>query len=142
MILPDQSIRTGLVEALAAVSHSGTPVEIAASIIPPNAGYPRIALKTISSTQRGAKDCFMFDTIVSIEISDRRRNIANENIVDEIANTIAAILVPSPQTPYFEASGFRVWNVVVSSSPVNVYNIDPYFYVDKILRLTIKTEQL
>lgn len=142
MRVPDKQLRVGLKAALAALVYSGQPVGVSASMSEPFAGYPRVTITSVSSTQEGSKSQFMYETDITLEISDRRINLINPNTVDDIADSIAQILVPSLQGEYFNVSGFRIWFIDIAGTPSNTYTVTPHQYIDKNLRLTIKSEQL
>lgn len=137
MKIPDKEIRIGLTTVLASLS-----VPVYAEMAIPGAVYPRVTIKSINSLQEGSKNQFMYETDVTLEISDRRINLINPNIVDDIANDIAGILVPSPQGLYLPLTGFRIWFMDINSSVSNVYEVKPHQYIDKNIRITIKIEQL
>lgn len=141
MRVPDKQIRIGLKAALAGLTFAGQPVAIFADMATPSALYPRVLIKAVSSIQEGSKSQFMYETDITLEISDRRINVINPNTVDDIADSIAQLLVPSLQGEYFEVAGFRIWFIDVNSTVSNIYDSKPHQYIDKNIRLTIKLEQ-
>jgi hypothetical protein len=141
MRVPDKEIRVGLMAALASLSYSGQPVPIAADMNAPVTTYPRVTIKSISSTQEGSKSQFMYETDITLLIEDRKINVVNSNIVDDIADAIAQLLVPSIQGEYFYMASFRAWFIDINSTVSNTYTVTPHQYIDKNIRLTLKIEQ-
>lgn len=141
MRVPDKQIRIGLMSALASLSYAGQPVGVSADMNTPDATYPRVTIKSITTLQEGSKSQFMYETDVTLLVEDRKLNIVNSNIVDDIADAIAQLLVPSLQGEYFAMTDFRVWFVDVNSTVTNTYTVTPHQYTDKNIRITIKSEQ-
>lgn len=140
MNVPDKNIRVGVVAELKTINYAGQPLQVYAEMVPPEATYPRVIVKGVSSTRDGSKSQDMYETTVTLVVEDRGINTVNANVSDEIADAIALKLEPIIQGEYFPVSGFRIWGLELNGSNVTSYSVKPHQYIDKIIRITIKSE--
>lgn len=141
MILPDKPIRDGLAEAITGIIHEGKTIDVAESFNAPNAGWPRILIENMNTVEDGAKGCYLYNTTVSIVVSDRRINVGNSNDVDAIAGQIIQIVNPSQTDDYFPVDGFVIWGIELQGTPLTTFEDGNHKYTEKTINLLIKTEQ-
>lgn len=141
MNVPDKNIRVALVDQLRTITYNGQSLQVYAEFVPPDATYPRVILRGMSSIRDGSKSQDMYETDITLMIEDRRINSVNINTNDEIADLIANKIEQSIQGEYFAVNGFRIWGVELNGSTTSTYSVTPHQYTDKLIRITIKTEK-
>lgn len=139
---PDRDIRIGLVTALEGIVYSGNAIAVSSISNNPAEVFPRIVVNNISSSERGSKSQFMYETSVTIQISDRYRNTMNVNGVDTIADAVLERLMPDPRGPYFTLPDHAIWSITFNGSNSIEYEEKANKYVEKTIRLTIKSEEI
>lgn len=142
MRIPDGPTRIGLVSALAGLTYAGNPVKVRDSFGNPDDVYPRVNLISFNTIQQGSKSQAMYESSCVFRISDRRTNVGDSTAVEAIADSIIQLLSPGQAGPYPVISGFKIWSVDVEGTQANEYELKPYKYIEKNLRISIKSEQL
>lgn len=143
MNIPDGQIKDGISAALSgAILYDGEPVGVSASIAPPDARFPRILIQGISTNISGGKCQNLYNTILSLQITYRSKLVADEGVVDTIADNVINTLCPDGRTPFFTVSGYYVHVFQLTGSSSSVSNFDGYIYTTKTIRLTLKTEKI
>lgn len=137
MIVPDKELRIAIVSLLESAGFV-----IRDTFSRPDDAYPRIIIAGISSLQDGSKSQFMYRTQLNIRITDKALKVGNSNVCDDVVNGILAVLWPFPNGPYPVTNGFEIWGVDLNSTETNNYQRKDYFYIEKNINLTIKTEKI
>ena len=145
MKYPGKDIRVAIYNSLStALLYNGNTLPVWDSFAPPGTGFPRVIINSPEGSQDGSKVQNMWDLTMTIKISSAfLGDVVSSNVVDEIANNICNLLMPTPQGPYPDAApNFSIWLINVIGDTNLEYEAVKKKYVDKNLRLNIKIEQL
>lgn len=145
MKYPGKDIRVAVYNLLAAnLLYQGNPLYVWDTFVNPGSGFPRVVINSPEGSQDGSKSQNMWDLTMNIKITSAfDGDVATSNVVDEIADNICNLLMPTPQGPYPDASpNFNIWLINVLGDVNQEYEIARKKYIDKNLRINIKIEEL
>lgn len=102
-----------------------------------------VLLSTQTSSQRGVFNGFLHDCTILLQIIDKQTIFVTKEFIDDIANKVMLILLPTNKDGLIQQTGFQINCLQAESMNTNDAQLtDATTIVRKLLRLSAKVCQL